>query len=54
MRRFSLSDPTFGYDSADPEGFRAGMFRMGPGAGAKETGTSLYELPQWEALCPYH
>ena len=54
MRRFNLSDPDFTYDSADPEGFRAGLFRMGPEAGAKDTGTSLYELPPGQALCPYH
>jgi uncharacterized cupin superfamily protein len=54
MRRFNLADPAFTYDSADPEGFRAGLFRMGPDAGAKDTGTSLYELPPGQALCPYH
>jgi uncharacterized cupin superfamily protein len=54
MRRFKLSDPNFSYDPTDPEGFRAGLFRMGPDAGAKDTGTSLYELPPGQALCPYH
>ena len=54
MRRFNLSDPNLTYDSDDPEGFRAGMFRMGPDLGAKDTGTTLYHLPPGEALCPYH
>ena len=54
MRRFNLSDPNFTYDPADPDGYRAGLFRMGPDAGAEDTGTSLYELPPGEALCPYH
>jgi uncharacterized cupin superfamily protein len=54
MRRFNLADPSFTYDSADPEGFRAGLFRMGPDAEAKDTGTSLYDLPPGQALCPYH
>jgi uncharacterized cupin superfamily protein len=54
MRRFNLSDPNFKYDPTDPEGFRAGLFRMGPEAGARDTGTSLYELPPGQALCPYH
>lgn len=54
MRRFNLSEPNFTHDPTDPEGFRAGLFRMGPDAGAKETGTSLYELPPGQALCPYH
>ena len=54
MRRISLSNPNFTYDSDDAEGFRAGMARFGPDLGAKDTGASLYELPPGEALCPYH
>ena len=54
MRRFNLSRPNYTYDPTDPEGFRAGLFRMGPDAGAEDTGTSLYELPPGQALCPYH
>ena len=54
MRRVSISDPDFTYDPADPEGFRAGMFRFGPQLGAKETGASVYELPPGQAVCPYH
>jgi uncharacterized cupin superfamily protein len=54
MRRVSLSNPTFEYDSADPDGFRAGMFRVGPQLGATDTGASLYEIPPGQAVCPYH
>ncbi len=54
MRRVSLNEPSFEYDPEDPEGFRAGMFRPGPGLGAQLTGTTLYELPPGELLCPYH
>jgi uncharacterized cupin superfamily protein len=54
MRRVSISDPSFTYDPEDAEGFRAGMFRFGPDLGAKETGTTVYELPPGEAVCPYH
>ena len=54
MRRVSISDPTFTYDPEDAEGFRAGMFRFGPGLGAERTGTTLYELPPGESVCPYH
>jgi uncharacterized cupin superfamily protein len=54
MRHINISDPDYLYDSTDPEGFRAGMFRMGPDLGAKESGTTLYNLPPGEALCPYH
>jgi len=54
MRRVSISDPDFTYDPEDPEGFRSGMFRLGGTVGAKDTGTSVYELPPGQALCPYH
>ncbi len=54
MPRVSLSDPTFTFDPADPEGFRAGLWRVGPQLGAQRTGASLYELPPGQAVCPYH
>jgi uncharacterized cupin superfamily protein len=50
----SISAPELIYDEQDPPGFRAGMFRLGPQLGAAQTGTSVYELPPGEALCPYH
>lgn len=54
MRRVNIADPDFAFDENDPEGFRAGMFRFGPQLGAEQTGTSVYELPPGQALCPYH
>ena len=54
MRRVSISEPTFSYDDGDPEGFRSGMFRLGPDLGAEQTGATVYELPPGQALCPYH
>jgi uncharacterized cupin superfamily protein len=54
MRRVNIADPSFTYDSEDPEGFRAGMFRFGPRLGAKETGASVYDLPPGQSVCPYH
>ncbi len=54
MRIASFADPTFTYDPEDPEGFKAGMFRPGKDLGAVATGTSLYELPPGQAVCPYH
>jgi uncharacterized cupin superfamily protein len=54
MERVNISDPTFRYDPDDPEGFRVGMFRFGAQLGAKQTGTSVYELPPGQAVCPYH
>jgi uncharacterized cupin superfamily protein len=54
MRRVNLSNPSIEYDPADPEGFRAGMFRFGPQLGASDTGATLYEIPPGQAVCPYH
>ena len=54
MRRLNLSDPQFDYDRSDPEGFRSGMLRFGPQLGAEQTGSSIYELPPGQAICPYH
>jgi uncharacterized cupin superfamily protein len=54
MRRVSISEPTFTYDDTDPDGFRAGLYRCGPELGARESGTSVYELPPGQAVCPYH
>jgi uncharacterized cupin superfamily protein len=50
----TLTDPVLTFDPEDPDGFRAGMFRFGPQLGAQDTGTTLYELPPGQALCPYH
>jgi uncharacterized cupin superfamily protein len=54
MRRVNIASPEFDYDSDDPEGFRAGMFRIGTLVGASRLGTSIYELPPGRAICPYH
>ena len=54
MRRVNIAEPTFTYEAEDPEGFRSGMYRFGPQLGARRTGTSVYELPPGQAICPYH
>jgi len=54
MARLNICDPTFTYDPDDPEGFRAGLFRLGTQVGAQDTGASVYELGPGQALCPYH
>jgi uncharacterized cupin superfamily protein len=54
MRRVNIGEPTFEFDDSDPEGFRAGMFRFGRLLGATGTGTTVYELPPGQAICPYH
>jgi uncharacterized cupin superfamily protein len=54
MRRLNISHPEFTYDPEDPEGFRAGMYRLGNLMGAEQTGATVYELPPGQLLCPYH
>jgi uncharacterized cupin superfamily protein len=54
VRKVNIADPEFTYDDNDPDGFRAGMFRLGKLLDAEETGTSVYELPPGQAICPYH
>jgi uncharacterized cupin superfamily protein len=54
VKRINIAQPKFEYDADDPEGFRSGMVRPGPGWGAKQLGASVYEIPPGQALCPYH
>jgi uncharacterized cupin superfamily protein len=54
MHRVNITAPTFTYDDDDPAGSRSGLARLGPQLGAQQTGTSVYELPPGQALCPYH
>ncbi len=54
MRRINIGAPQFEHDDSDPEGFRAGLARLGKALGASESGISVYELPPGQAVCPYH
>jgi uncharacterized cupin superfamily protein len=54
MRRVNIANPKFEYDAEDPDGFRAGMARVGPSLGASQIGTSVYEIRPGQAICPYH
>jgi uncharacterized cupin superfamily protein len=54
VRRVNIREPKLEYHPDDPEGFRAGMFRFGPLVGASQLGSSLYELPPGQSICPYH
>ena len=53
-RKVNIAAPHFAHDKDDPEGFRSGMFRVGPLLGASQLGASVYELPPGQAICPYH
>src|SRR4029077_9197522 len=55
MRRINIAAPQFEYDAEDPDGFRSGLARLGELLGGPEqSGTSVYELPPGQAICPYH
>ncbi len=54
MGSIRLDGLTFDYDAQDPDGFRAGIARLGPRLGAEQTGVTVYELPPGQAVCPYH
>ncbi|MEO7198430.1 MAG: cupin domain-containing protein [Solirubrobacterales bacterium] len=52
--RPNIFEPVLEFDEADPEGYRAGMDRMGPRVGGARLGASVYELPPGQSICPYH
>ena len=54
MERLNLHSPLFEYDDSDPEGYRCGAQPMGPKLGATQTGTTFYEVPAGQSICPYH
>ncbi|MEA2367919.1 MAG: hypothetical protein QOG41_2030 [Thermoleophilaceae bacterium] len=54
MRRINLSELAVGPPRDDPDGFRAGMARLGGDLGAKATGATVYDLDPGQAVCPYH
>jgi uncharacterized cupin superfamily protein len=54
MRRLNIASPQFEYDGEDPQGFRAGIVRLGKLLGAEESGISVYEIPPGQSICPYH
>ncbi|MGV1049432.1 MAG: cupin domain-containing protein [Solirubrobacterales bacterium] len=54
MRKVNIAAPRFEYDGEDPDGFRAGMARLGKLLGASESGVTVYELPPGQSVCPYH
>lgn len=54
MQRVNIAAPEFAFDPENPDGFKAGMARLGKLLGASESGISVYELPPGQAVCPYH
>src|SRR4051812_42834772 len=54
MRRVNIGSPDFSSGDDYPDGFRAGLARLGSEVGAEHSGISVYELPPGQAICPYH
>ena len=54
MQHVNLFSLEYEWDDADPDGYRAGMARFGPGIGAVKLGGTVYELPEGQSICPYH
>jgi uncharacterized cupin superfamily protein len=54
MRKLNVFDAPYDYIPRDPEGYRAGLVRIGHAIGARMMGATVYELPPGEAVCPFH
>lgn len=54
MRRANVLSDDFEYDDSDPEGYRAGVARVGKTAGGEDLAVKSFELPPGESVCPYH
>lgn len=54
MARPNVFTSEFEYDGEDPDGYRAGMARVGQQAGGEELAVKLFEIPPGQSLCPYH
>jgi uncharacterized cupin superfamily protein len=54
MDRVNIFEPQLHYDDTDPDGYRAGMDRLGKRIGARRIGGSVYEIPAGQSVCPYH
>jgi len=53
LKRANFMEPDLQNEDA-PEGFQLRYDRFGPKVGGSRMGTTLYELPQGQAICPYH
>ncbi|HEX8105915.1 MAG TPA: cupin domain-containing protein [Solirubrobacteraceae bacterium] len=53
-RVVSLTAPELEFEPDAPERFRSGSVSLGDLFGSTVTGTTFYELPPGQAICPYH
>ena len=54
VRNANVLSDEFEYDESDPDGYRAGMARVGKTAGGEELAVKAFSLPPGQSLCPYH
>jgi uncharacterized cupin superfamily protein len=54
MRRANVLTEELEFDASDPEGYSAGMARVGKAAGGEELAVKAFSLPPGQSLCPYH
>jgi uncharacterized cupin superfamily protein len=54
MKRANIFSDEFEYDDSDPDGYHAGVARVGALAGGEALNVKLYEIPPHQSLCPYH
>jgi uncharacterized cupin superfamily protein len=54
VRRANVLTDDCEYDDGDPDGFRAGVARVGKTAGGEAIAVKSFELPPGQSVCPYH
>jgi len=54
MKRFNLNSAKTELDGGEPDGYLTGGNRFGKGIGASMIGGTIYDLPEGQAVCPYH
>jgi uncharacterized cupin superfamily protein len=54
LHRASYLSCEFEYDESDPDGFRAGVVRVGRLAGGRALAVKAFEVPPGQSICPYH
>jgi uncharacterized cupin superfamily protein len=54
MERFNLHTAKTELDGDEPDGYLTGGNRFGKSIGASMIGGTIYDLPEGQAICPYH
>ena len=54
MKRFNLHSAETALDGDEPDGYLSAANRFGGEIGARLIGGTVYDLPEGQALCPYH